>query len=93
MFTDNFPEDKKHQREPPAKKEYWKVIAKHPKHLQNKQIVRLASANQVSIALQDVFNEKVAFQKWYKLSMKLIRIEENIFENGTLKNVNRMHSF
>ncbi|GBN22073.1 hypothetical protein AVEN_82165-1, partial [Araneus ventricosus] len=33
MLIDNVPEDQDHQRASPAKKEYWKVIAKCPEKL------------------------------------------------------------
>lgn len=50
MFIDDVPEDQEHQRISPAKKEYLKFIMKHPKDLLEKQVVRLASQSQVSIA-------------------------------------------
>ncbi|GBN36564.1 hypothetical protein AVEN_231776-1 [Araneus ventricosus] len=49
MFIDNAPEDQDHPRASPVKEEYWKVIAKHPK---DKQVVRLASANQEKASLR-----------------------------------------
>ena len=33
IFIDNVSEDQEHHRTSPAKKEYWKIIAKHPKNL------------------------------------------------------------
>ncbi|GBO40572.1 hypothetical protein AVEN_144470-1 [Araneus ventricosus] len=87
MFIDNPSEDQEHQRDSPPKKEYWKVIAKHPKKAAIQRI------REIGVSKSSVSNQ------WESYIPTMVHAlnegdttEENIFVNGTGKNVNRMHS-